>query len=159
NVDALTYAGNPANLAGLQGDPRYRFVRGDICDRPLVERLLADGVDAVMHLAAESHVDRSILDAAAFVRTNVLGTQTLLEAARQMGIRRFVHVSAVAVYGSLGATGRFTEGSPLAPSSPYAASKAAADLLVRAYVHTYGLPAVVTRACNNYGPYQFPEKA
>jgi dTDP-glucose 4,6-dehydratase len=158
NLDALTYAGNPANLQDLQRDPRYTFVHGDICDRPLVERLLADGVEAVVHLAAESHVDRSILDAAAFIRTNVVGTHTLLEAARKAGVSRFVHVSTDEVYGSLGATGRFTEASPLAPNSPYAASKAASDLLVRAYVQTYGLPAVITRASNNYGPYQFPEK-
>ncbi len=158
NLDALTYAGNPANLEDLQGDPRYTFVQGDICDRPLVSELMADGVEAVVHLAAESHVDRSILDAAAFVRTNVLGTQTLLDAARQAGIRRFVHVSTDEVYGALGETGHFTEDSPLAPNSPYAASKAASDLLVRAYVQTYGLPAVITRSSNNYGPYQFPEK-
>jgi len=119
---------------------------------------MADGVEAVVHLAAESHVDRSILDAAAFVRTNVLGTQTLLDAARQAGVRRFVHVSTDEVYGALGETGHFTEDSPLAPNSPYAASKAASDLLVRAYVQTYGLPAVITRSSNNYGPYQFPEK-
>jgi len=158
NLDALTYAGNPANLEDLQGDPRYTFVQGDICDRPLVSQLMADGVEAVVHLAAESHVDRSILDAAAFVRTNVLGTQTLLDAARQAGVRRFVHVSTDEVYGALGETGHFTEDSPLAPNSPYAASKAASDLLVRAYVQTYGLPAVITRSSNNYGPYQFPEK-
>jgi dTDP-glucose 4,6-dehydratase len=159
NVDALTYAGNPANLAELQGDPRYTFVQGDICDRPLVEDLMAKEVEAVVHLAAESHVDRSIVDATAFVRTNVLGTQTLLDAARRVGLRRFVHVSTDEVYGSLGASGQFTEESPLAPNSPYAASKAASDLLVRAAVQTYGLPAVITRASNNYGPYQFPEKA
>jgi dTDP-glucose 4,6-dehydratase len=159
NLDALTYAGNPANLEDLQGDARYTFVHGDICDRPLVAQLMADGVEAVVHLAAESHVDRSILDSAAFVRTNVLGTQTLLDAARQAAIRRFVHVSTDEVYGALGATGQFTEDSPLAPNSPYAASKAASDLLVRAYVQTYGLPAVITRSSNNYGPYQFPEKA
>ena len=158
NLDALTYAGNPANLEDLQGDPRYTFVQGDICDRPLVSQLMADGVEAVVHLAAESHVDRSILDAAAFVRTNVLGTQTPLDAARQAGVRRFVHVSTDEVYGALGETGHFTEDSPLAPNSPYAASKAASDLLVRAYVQTYGLPAVITRSSNNYGPYQFPEK-
>lgn len=158
NLDALTYAGNPANLEDLQGDPRYTFVQGDICDRSLVAQLMADGIEAVVHLAAESHVDRSILDAAAFVRTNVLGTQTLLDAARQAGVRRFVHVSTDEVYGALGETGHFTEDSPLAPNSPYAASKAASDLLVRAYVQTYGLPAVITRSSNNYGPYQFPEK-
>jgi dTDP-glucose 4,6-dehydratase len=158
NLDALTYAGNPANLADLQGHPGYTFVQGDICDRALVGRIMDSGVDAIVHLAAESHVDRSILDPADFVRTNVLGTHTLLDAARQTGVRRFLHVSTDEVYGSLGAVGRFTEESPLAPKSPYAASKAAADLLVRSYVQTYGVPALITRASNNYGPYQFPEK-
>jgi dTDP-glucose 4,6-dehydratase len=158
NLDMLTYAGNPANLEDLQGDPRYTFVQGDIGDRTVVEQVLGAGVDAIVHLAAESHVDRSILDATDCVRTNVVGTQVLLEAARQWGVRRFIQVSTDEVYGSLGAIGRFTEESPLAPNSPYAASKAAADLLVRAYVQTYGVPAVITRACNNYGPYQFPEK-
>jgi dTDP-glucose 4,6-dehydratase len=158
NLDALTYAGHPANLQDLEGDPRYTFVHGDICDRPLMENLLSDGVDAVVHMAAESHVDRSILDATAFMRTNVLGTQTLLEAARHSHIARFVHVSTDEVYGSLGPVGQFVEDSPLAPNSPYAASKAAADLLVRAYVQTYGVPATITRSSNNYGPYQFPEK-
>jgi dTDP-glucose 4,6-dehydratase len=159
NLDALTYAGNPANLADLGGDPRYSFVQGDICDRSFVESVMASGIDAVVHMAAESHVDRSILEASAFVRTNVLGTQVLLEASRKAQVQRFVHVSTDEVYGSLGPEGHFTEESPLAPNSPYAASKAAADLLVRAYVQTYGMPAVITRASNNYGPYQFPEKA
>jgi dTDP-glucose 4,6-dehydratase len=159
NLDALTYAGNPANLEDLHSDPRYTFVHGDICDRPCVEGLMTSGIDAVVHMAAESHVDRSILDASAFVRTNVLGTQTLLDAARDAHVRRFVQVSTDEVYGSLGPEGEFTEQSPLAPNSPYAASKAAADLLVRAYVQTYSLPAIITRASNNYGPYQFPEKA
>jgi dTDP-glucose 4,6-dehydratase len=158
NMDALTYAGNPANLADLWENPRYTFVRGDICDRPLVEHLITSGVDAIVHMAAESHVDRSILDPAGFVRTNVLGTQTLLEAARKGSISRFIHVSTDEVYGSLGPVDQFTEQSPLAPNSPYAASKAAADLLVHAYVQTYGVPAIITRASNNYGPYQFPEK-
>jgi dTDP-glucose 4,6-dehydratase len=159
NLDALTYAGNPANLADLQGHPRYIFVQGDICNRSLVEHVMTSGIDAVVHLAAESHVDRSILEASAFVRTNVMGTQVLLDAARDARVRRFVHVSTDEVYGSLGPEGRFTEDSPLAPNSPYAASKASADLLVRAYVQTYGLPAIISRASNNYGPYQFPEKA
>jgi dTDP-glucose 4,6-dehydratase len=158
NLDALTYAGNPANLADLWENPRYTFLRGDICDRPLVEHLITSGVDAIVHMAAESHVDRSILDPAGFVRTNVLGTQTLLEAARKGSISRFIHVSTDEVYGSLGPVDQFTEQSPLAPNSPYAASKAAADLLVHAYVQTYGVPAIITRASNNYGPYQFPEK-
>jgi dTDP-glucose 4,6-dehydratase len=158
NLDALTYAGNPANLEDLHGEPRYTFVHGDICDRVLVDEVMTSGIDAVVHMAAESHVDRSILDASAFVRTNVLGTQTLLDAARKAGIGRFVHVSTDEVYGSLGAVGHFTEASPLAPNSPYAASKAGSDLLVRAYVQTFGMPAVIVRASNNYGPYQFPEK-
>ncbi|HSF30548.1 MAG TPA: dTDP-glucose 4,6-dehydratase [Candidatus Tectomicrobia bacterium] len=158
NLDALTYAGNPANLADLDGHPRYQVVPGDICDRALVNQAMTSGVDAVVHLAAESHVDRSILEAAAFVRTNVEGTQVLLDAARDARVHRFVHVSTDEVYGSLGPTGQFTEESPLAPNSPYAASKAGADLLVRSYVQTYNLPAIITRASNNYGPYQFPEK-
>src|SRR5262249_13864761 len=157
NLDALTYAGNPANLADLAGHARYRFVHGDVTDRAAVAAALV-GCDGVIHLAAESHVDRSIHDSGPFVRTNVLGTQVLLDAARAAGVARFVHVSTDEVYGSLGPTGLFTEETPLAPNSPYAASKAAADLLVRSYVHTFGLPAVITRCSNNYGPYQFPEK-
>jgi dTDP-glucose 4,6-dehydratase len=158
NLDALTYAGNPSNLIDLWENPRYTFVQGDICDLPLVERVMTAGVDAIVHMAAESHVDRSILDPTSFVRTNVLGTQTLLEAGRKASVARFLHVSTDEVYGSLDAVGRFTEQSPLTPSSPYAASKAAADLLVLSYVRTYGVPAMITRASNNYGPYQFPEK-
>jgi dTDP-glucose 4,6-dehydratase len=158
NLDALTYAGNPENLEDLLEHPGYTFVHGDIRDRVLVERIMASGIDAIVHMAAESHVDRSILDPADFVRTNVLGTHTLLEVARQCRVDRFLHVSTDEVYGSLGAVGHFSEETPLAPNSPYAASKAAADLLVRAYVQTYGVPALVTRASNNYGPYQFPEK-
>lgn len=157
NLDLLTYAGNLENLADIADDPRYRFVRGDIADRKLVDGLL-EGVEAVVNFAAESHVDRSIHDAGTFIRTNVAGTQVLLEAARHRGVRRFMHISTDEVYGSLGPTGAFTEETPLAPNSPYSASKAAADLLVRAYHHTYGLDAVITRCSNNYGPYQFPEK-
>ena len=157
NFDALTYAGNLTNLAEWAGHPRYRFVKGDVADRADVRAAL-DGVRAVIHFAAESHVDRSIHDAGPFVRTNVLGTQVLLDAAREFKVERFVHVSTDEVYGSLGPTGAFTEETPLAPNSPYAASKAAADLLVRSYVHTFGLPALITRCSNNYGPYQFPEK-
>jgi dTDP-glucose 4,6-dehydratase len=158
NFDALTYAGNADNLADIADAPRYRFVHGDIADREAVRAALKQGIDAVIHFAAESHVDRSIHDATPFVRTNVLGTQVLLDAAREFRVGRFVHVSTDEVYGSLGPTGYFTEETPLAPNSPYAASKAAADLLVRSYVHTFGLPAVITRCSNNYGPYQFPEK-
>ncbi|HEX8202764.1 MAG TPA: dTDP-glucose 4,6-dehydratase, partial [Isosphaeraceae bacterium] len=159
NLDALTYAGNPDNLAGLEAEPRYRFVRGDVADRPLVVDLLAQGFDAVVHFAAESHVDRSIGDATPFLRTNIVGTQCLLDAARAAGTKRYVQVSTDEVYGTLGpADPPFTEHTPLAPNSPYAASKAGADLLVRAAHHTHGLDAVITRCSNNYGPYQFPEK-
>jgi dTDP-glucose 4,6-dehydratase len=158
NFDCLTYAGNLDNLADVAGHPRYRFVRGDITDAAAVDGVMKHGVQSVVHFAAESHVDRSILDSGPFIRTNVVGTQVLLDAARRSGVERFVQVSTDEVYGSLGPTGYFTEATPLAPNSPYAASKAAADLLVRSYAHTFGLPAVVTRCSNNYGPYQFPEK-
>jgi dTDP-glucose 4,6-dehydratase len=158
NLDLLTYAGNQANLAEVEGQSRYRFVRGDIADAPLVGKLVGDGVRAIINFAAESHVDRSIDDAAPFIRTNIGGTQTLLEAARQFRVERYVQVSTDEVYGSLGSSGFFTEQTPLAPNSPYAASKAGADMLVRTYVHTFGLPALITRCSNNYGPYQFPEK-
>ena len=156
NLDALTYAGNPANLADLASDPRYVFVRGDIRDAALVGELMGE-VDAVVHFAAESHVDRSITDPGAFVSTNVQGTFTLLEAARRAGVDRFLHVSTDEVYGSI-AEGAFRETDPLRPSSPYSASKAGSDLLALAYHTTHGLPVVVTRCSNNYGPYQFPEK-
>jgi dTDP-glucose 4,6-dehydratase len=158
NFDCLTYAGNLDNLTALAQHPCYRFVRGDVNDAPAVRAVLAQGVHSIVHFAAESHVDRSIMDSGPFVRTNVLGTQVLLDAARAAGVQRFVQVSTDEVYGSLGATGLFTEETPLAPNSPYAASKAAADLLVRGYVHTFGFPALITRCSNNYGPYQFPEK-
>ena len=159
NLDLLTYAGNLENLSELEGDARHVFVRGDIGNRELIEHLLAQHrIEAVLHLAAESHVDRSILGPELFVRTNVLGTQVLLEACHRRKIRRFVMVSTDEVYGSLGPTGAFTETSPLQPSSPYSASKAAADLLALAFHHTFGLDVVVTRCSNNYGPYQFPEK-
>ncbi len=158
NLDVLTYAGNPENLADLASNSRYRFVKGDITDRSLVESLLRDGVEAVVNFAAESHVDRSIQDSSPFVRSNVLGTQVILDAAKAAGVGRFVQISTDEVYGSLGATGLFTETTPLAPNSPYSASKAGADLLVRGYVHTFGFPGLITRCSNNYGPYQFPEK-
>jgi dTDP-glucose 4,6-dehydratase len=157
NFDCLSYAGNPDNLADLARHPRYRFVKGDVAD-PSAVRAAVQGAHALLHFAAESHVDRSIQDSGPFVRTNVLGTQVLLDAARAAGVRRYVQVSTDEVYGSLGPTGAFTEETPLAPNSPYAASKAAADLLVRSYAHTFGLPALITRCSNNYGPYQFPEK-
>ncbi|MCI0183424.1 dTDP-glucose 4,6-dehydratase [Sulfoacidibacillus ferrooxidans] len=153
--DALTYAGNLANLAGIVD--RHTFVRGDICDAQAVQQVMA-GVDAVVHFAAESHVDRSIASSAEFVRTNVEGTRVLLEAARSAGVAKFVHVSTDEVYGTLGDEGAFTEMTPLAPNSPYSASKAGSDLLARAFYETYGLPVVITRCSNNYGPYQFPEK-
>jgi len=161
NFDALTYAGNLSNLKDAENHPRYRFFRGDITDPAAVRAAMTTGgapVHSVIHFAAESHVDRSIQDSSPFVRTNVLGTQVLLDAARTLGVKRFVQVSTDEVYGSLGATGAFTEETPLAPNSPYAASKAAADFMVRSYVHTFCLPAVITRCSNNYGPYQFPEK-
>jgi dTDP-glucose 4,6-dehydratase len=159
NLDKLTYAGNAENLADLASHPRYRFVRGDVCNGELVAEIVrSEKIEAVMHLAAESHVDRSILSPAIFIETNVRGTQVLLEAARELGVRKFLHVSTDEVYGSLGETGLFTEETPLAPSSPYSASKAGSDLLALAYAHTFGMDVVVTRCSNNYGPYQFPEK-
>jgi dTDP-glucose 4,6-dehydratase len=158
NLDLLTYAGNRASLADLEDHPRYRFVHGDIADAALVESLFAEGVDDVINMAAESHVDRSIDNPGIFIRTNITGTQVLLDAAQRHGVRRFVQVSTDEVYGSLGATGAFTEKSQIQPSSPYSASKAGADHLVEAYHHTFGLPTNITRCSNNYGPYQFPEK-
>jgi dTDP-glucose 4,6-dehydratase len=158
NLDALTYAGNPANLADLEREPRYRFVRGDITDREVVRRTVGEGIRALVNFAAESHVDRSIHDSGPFVRTNVIGTQVLLDAAKEFGVPRYLQVSTDEVYGSLGETGYFTEQTPLCPSSPYSASKAAGDFLVHAYHHTFGLPTLITRCSNNYGPYQFPEK-
>lgn len=168
NLDALTYAGNLDTLAAVDGDPHHVFVHGDIGDRALVARLLAEHrPQAVINFAAESHVDRSIDGPAAFVHTNVVGTLALLEAARDYwrGLEgaaksafRFLHVSTDEVYGSLGETGKFTETTPYAPNSPYSASKAASDHLVRAFHHTYGLPVLTTNCSNNYGPFQFPEK-
>ncbi len=159
NLDKLTYAGNLENLADLEDDAGHHFARADISDCDAVQPLIrSHSIDAIVHLAAESHVDRSILGPDVFIHTNVLGTQILLEACQQTGVKRFLMVSTDEVYGSLGATGRFTESSPLAPSSPYSASKASADLLALAYHRTYGVDVVVTRCSNNYGPYQFPEK-
>jgi dTDP-glucose 4,6-dehydratase len=157
-LDLLTYAGNMENLSDVASNPRFRFEHGDIRDAELVARIMGRGVDAVLNFAAESHVDRSILDPAAFAGTNVMGTLSLLEAARKCRVPRYVQISTDEVYGTLGPAGAFTESSPLQPNSPYAASKAAADLFVRSYHHTYGFPAVITRCSNNYGPYQFPEK-
>lgn len=159
NLDALTYAGNPDNLEEVASSERYRFVKADITDYGQLEHIFAEtAYDAVVHFAAESHVDRSIADPEAFVRSNVLGTFQLLEAAKRHGIAKFIHVSTDEVYGSLGDNGCFTEDSPLAPNSPYSASKAGSDLLARAYAQTYGLPVIITRCSNNYGPRQFPEK-
>lgn len=158
NLDKLTYAGNLENLNGLEGVRNYRFVRGDIRDRQVVEPLFTEGLDGVINLAAESHVDRSIDEPDVFVATNVMGTQVLLDLARRYQVPRFLQVSTDEVYGSLGSTGFFTEETPLASNSPYSASKSGADLLVRAAYHTFGQPVAVTRCSNNYGPYQFPEK-
>jgi len=155
-LDKLTYAGNEANLTAVSGDPRYRFVKGDICDGLLVREVLA-GVDVVVHFAAESHVDRSILGADPFVVTNVVGTQVLLQSALEVGVGRFVHVSTDEVYGSI-ETGSWSERHLLEPNSPYAASKASSDLLARAYARTHGIDVRITRCSNNYGPYQYPEK-
>lgn len=164
--DKLTYAGNLENLKALEGDKNYRFVKGDLNDSALLDGLIgSEKIDAIVNFAAESHVDRSILGPREFIETNINGTFTLLEAARKHWLtngsaegKRFLHVSTDEVYGSLGETGYFTETTPYSPNSPYAASKAASDHLVRAYHHTYGLPAVTTNCSNNYGPYQFPEK-
>jgi len=159
NYDLLTYAGNLRNLEEAAANPRYEFVRGDIAAAGHLENLFArHRFDAVVNFAAETHVDRSILDSAPFVRTNVEGTRCLLESARQYKVAKFVQISTDEVYGSLGASGSFREDTPLDPTSPYSASKAAADFLVLAYHKTHGLPALITRCSNNYGPYQFPEK-
>ena len=160
NLDSLTYCGNPQNLADLEADPRYRFVHASINDREWVDRLMHD-CHAVVHFAAHSHVDRSILDPSLFMQTNAIGTQTLLESARACGNKRFIHISTDEVYGSLPLDKpemKFTEDSPLLPNSPYAASKAAADMIVRSYHQTFGLDTIITRCPNNFGPYQFPEK-
>jgi len=157
NLDKLTYAGNMENLKDIQHQSGYHFVKGDIVDRKLVDKLLGQGFDVIVDFAAESHVDRSILDASPFIETNVKGTQVLLEGAKKHGIQRFIQVSTDEVYGSTD-SGYSTEQSPLAPSSPYSASKTAADLLCLAYFKTHRLPVIVTRCTNNFGPYQFPEK-
>jgi dTDP-glucose 4,6-dehydratase len=157
NLDALTYAGNLENLATVEKNPRYTFIRGDIADTKTVREAMA-GVDGVVNFAAETHVDRSIMDPDAFIKTNVLGTNVLLNAARELKVGRFIQISTDEVYGSLGPTGLFSEDSPLKPTSPYSASKTAADLLALAYHKTYGMGVSVTRCSNNYGPYQFPEK-
>lgn len=158
NLDNLTYAGNLDNLEGLKGATNYRFFKADVTDRTAIEPLFQEGLDGVIHLAAESHVDRSIDNPEAFVKTNILGTQVLLDLSRKYRVPRYLQVSTDEVYGSLGPDGYFTEDTPLAPNSPYSASKTGADLLVRAAFHTYGQPVLITRCSNNYGPYQFLEK-
>ncbi|TYS53081.1 dTDP-glucose 4,6-dehydratase [Rossellomorea marisflavi] len=158
NLDSLTYAGDLEALKELEGNPRYTFAKGDVNNRELVDNLIRQhNINLIVHFAAESHVDRSIASASSFIQTNIAGTQMLLDAARKHGVR-FIHISTDEVYGSLGETGVFTEESPLAPRSPYAASKASSDCLVLACHHTFGLPVNVTRCTNNYGPRQFPEK-
>lgn len=159
NLDALTYAGNLENLKDIEHNPQYVFIHGDICDPETVTRAMA-GVDIVVHFAAESHVDRSITDPSAFVKTNVLGTQVLLDAAKKEGVKRFHHVSTDEVFGSLelNSKEKFNENTPYDPHSPYAASKAGSDHLVRAYYDTYGLPITISNCANNFGPYHFPEK-
>ena len=159
NLDLLTYAGNLENLKDIESKPNYKFVRGDIADREFVNGLFEEEkFDYVLNFAAESHVDRSITNPELFVQTNIQGTQALLDAAKKIGVKKYLQVSTDEVYGTLGATGYFTETTPLAPNSPYSASKAGADLLVRAYHETFGLPINITRCSNNYGPDHFPEK-
>lgn len=158
NVDSLTYAGNLENLKSIENHPNYTFSKTDITDAKAIDALFQQGIDVVVNFAAESHVDRSILDPEVFVKTNVLGTQVLLDAAKKYGVTKYVQVSTDEVYGTLGETGLFTEETPLTPNSPYSSSKAGGDLLVRAYHETFGLPVNITRCSNNYGPYQFPEK-
>ncbi|MSY91783.1 MAG: NAD-dependent epimerase/dehydratase family protein, partial [Actinobacteria bacterium] len=154
--DALTYAGNLSSLDDVANDPRFRFVQGDICDRAAVAAAM-DGHDAVVHFAAESHVDRSIVDPDTFVRTNCLGTNVMCDVARNVGVDRFLHISTDEVYGSID-DGSFVETDRLGPRSPYSSSKAGSDLIALSYEETYGLPVIVTRSSNNFGPYQFPEK-
>ncbi len=155
-LDALTYAGNRENLKDLEGQMNYLFYHGNICDREVVDNLVSN-VDTIINFAAETHVDRSILEAGSFIQTDVVGTFTLLEAARKYNIKRYIQISTDEVYGSI-EQGSFTEESPLQPNSPYSASKASGDLMVRAYYRTYGLPTIITRSSNNFGPYQYPEK-
>jgi dTDP-glucose 4,6-dehydratase len=158
NIDSLTYAGNLENLKSVENNPNYRFVKGSIIDNQLVNSLAAEELEGIINFAAESHVDRSIEDPGIFVETNIKGTQVLLDAAKKYEVKRYLQVSTDEVYGSLGPTGYFMENTPLAPNSPYSASKTGADLLVRAYNETFGLNTVITRCSNNYGPFQFPEK-
>ncbi|WP_304941793.1 dTDP-glucose 4,6-dehydratase [Vallitalea guaymasensis] len=158
NLDALTYAGNLDNLNDIKDNPNYVFVKGDISDIDAVNKIMKKGVDYIINFAAESHVDRSIDSSNAFIKTNVMGTQVLLDAAKKYKIKKYIQISTDEVYGSLGETGYFTEKTPISPNNPYSASKASADLLVRAYYETYKLPINITRCSNNYGAYQYPEK-
>ena len=158
NLDLLTYAGNLDNLKDVENNPNYEFVKGDISDKKIVDKIVSKKIDYIINFAAESHVDRSIEDPEVFLRTNILGTQVLLDAAKKYNIKKYVQISTDEVYGSLGKEGLFKEETLLAPNSPYSASKTGADLLVRAYYKTYKLPVNITRCSNNYGPYQFPEK-
>lgn len=159
NLDKLTYAGNLENLTESEKNPNYKFIKGDIGNAELVDYLFSEfEIKYVINFAAESHVDRSILGSGVFYKTNVLGTNVLLEASRRHNVEKFVHVSTDEVYGSLGETGKFTESTPLSPNSPYSSSKAGSDIMVQAFFHTYGFPGVITRCSNNYGEYQFPEK-
>lgn len=158
NLDTLTYAGNLENLKSIECKPNYQFIKGDITDAQKVDEIFQQGIDVVVNFAAESHVDRSILEPGIFVHTNVLGTQVLLDATRKYGVQKYVQISTDEVYGTLGDSGLFSETTPLAPNSPYSASKTGGDLLVRAYHETYGMDINITRCSNNYGPYHFPEK-
>ncbi|MBF8982111.1 dTDP-glucose 4,6-dehydratase [Lutibacter sp. B2] len=158
NLDLLTYAGNLDNLKDIEHNPNYEFIKGDVADKKIVDKIVSKGIDYIVNFAAESHVDRSIEDPEVFIRTNIMGTQVLLDIAKKYGIEKYVQISTDEVYGSLGKEGLFKEGTQLAPNSPYSASKSGADLLVRAYYKTYKLPVNITRCSNNYGPYQFPEK-
>lgn len=158
NLDSLTYAGNLESLIGLKDYDNYSFLQGDITNQQLVDGLFQQGIDAVVNFAAESHVDRSIIESDIFVKTNIMGTHNLLEASKKYGVKKYVQISTDEVYGSLGDNGLFTEQTPISPNSPYSATKASADLLVRAYHETYDLPINITRCSNNYGPFHFPEK-
>jgi dTDP-glucose 4,6-dehydratase len=158
NLDSLTYAGNPENLRDVEKNPRYTFHKGSIVDGGVVDELVKSGFDAIVNFAAESHVDRSLYGPTEFVQTNLQGTVTLLEAARRHGVKQFLQISTDEVYGSLPPEGFFTETTPLHPNNPYSSTKAAADMMVQAYVHTFGIDAVITRSSNNYGPFQYPEK-
>lgn len=157
NFDKLTYAGNLENLKDIENESNYKFIKGDICDEKAVDKIVSQGIDVIVNFAAETHVDRSILGAESFIKTDIFGTYVLLEAAKKHKVSKYIQISTDEVYGSI-EKGSFTEDSPLNPNSPYAASKAGGDLLVQAYIKTYNLPAVITRSSNNYGPYQYPEK-